>query len=425
MNIKETDLQEDTDLKGESELSEESDSAEPSFKKGLLFGLIMGFLICALGVSVFLLIKTLTSSSQSYSKAIDEAALKKAEKIEKVINANLCEYNENVSADNLKEGMYRGMLDSLGDPYSEYYSVEELSEVINETEGISYGIGCYVMMDESGLAVITGTVEGSPAESAGVTEGDIIVAVEGESVAGLSLEQVVSLIKGPENTYVEITFSRDGEPVVISVMRGNVIENNTVMYGPLVDNNEIGYIRITQFEDVTVQQYIDAVADLKKDGIKGLIIDVRSNPGGSFPAVVDIARQIVPEGTIVYTMDKNGGRKDYTSDGANELDIPLVVLVNQYSASASEILAGAVQDCNKGTLVGTTTFGKGIVQTVISLGDGSAVKLTTQEYYTPSGRNIQGTGIAPDIEIEYDKDAEKDNQVMKALEILETKIGEQ
>lgn len=403
---------------------QETESQAPGFGKGLVFGLIIGFLICALGVSAFFLIRSLSSSEPtSVSKAIDEDALKKAQNIEKVINSNFCKYNEDVTTENLKEGMYRGMLDSLNDPYSEYYSEEELSEVLNETQGISYGIGCYVMMDESGLAIVTGTVEGAPAQTAGVMEGDIIVAVEGESVAGLTLSEVVSLIKGPENTYVEITFSRDGEPVVISVMRGSVIENNTVVYGPLVDNEKIGYIRISEFEDVTVQQYIDAVEDLRKEGMEGLIIDVRSNPGGSLAAVVDIAREIVPEGTIVYTMDQNGKRKDYSCDGSKELDIPLVVLVNQYSASASEILAGAVQDYNKGTLVGTTTFGKGIVQTVISLGDGSAVKLTTQEYYTPSGRNIQGTGITPDIEIEYDKDSENDNQVMKAKEILEGKLG--
>ena len=177
---------------------------------------------------------------------------------------------------------------------------------------------------------------------------------------------------------------------------------------------------------MTVDQYTEAMAELREYGMKGLILDLRSNPGGDLTAVVDIARKILPAGLIVYTEDKEGNRKEYTSDGRKELDIPLVVLVNEYSASASEILAGAIQDYNKGTLIGTTTYGKGIVQQIQTLDDGTALKLTISAYYTPAGRNIHGIGIEPDIELEYDYELSEeegiDNQVEKAIEILEGKI---
>ena len=189
----------------------------------------------------------------------------------------------------------------------------------------------------------------------------------------------------------------------------------------------IGYLRIREFDGVTVDQYTEAMAELKEYGMKGLILDLRSNPGGDLTAVVDIAGKIVPKGLIVYTEDKYGKRVEYTRDDPSEINIPLAVLVNEYSASASEILAGAIQDYNKGTLIGTTTFGKGIVQKIHRLDDGTAVKLTISAYFTPSGRNIHGIGIEPDIELEYDEEASEaagmDNQVERAIEVLEGKIG--
>ena len=192
------------------------------------------------------------------------------------------------------------------------------------------------------------------------------------------------------------------------------------------DHENIGYIRIREFDGVTVDQYTEAVAVLKEQGMEAMILDLRSNPGGDLTAVVDIARKILPAGLVVYTEDKNGERMEYTCDGENELQMPLVVLVNEYSASASEILAGAIQDYNKGTLIGTTTYGKGIVQRIHRLDDGTAIKLTVSAYFTPSGRNIHGIGIEPDIELEYDYEANEadgtDNQVLKAVEVLEGKM---
>ena len=188
----------------------------------------------------------------------------------------------------------------------------------------------------------------------------------------------------------------------------------------------IGYLQITEFDDVTPDQFIEGMAELRESNIKGLIIDLRSNPGGSLQAVCEIARQLLPQGTIVYTVDRDGNREDYTCDGEHEIDIPVVVLVNKYSASASEILSGALKDYNKAKLVGTTTYGKGIVQRIFDLKDGTAIKLTVSSYFTPNGVNIHGVGIEPDVEVEFDADAysedKTDNQLNKAVEVIKQEM---
>lgn len=338
-------------------------------------------------------------------------------------------YGDEVTQEELQDGIYKGMVKALGDPYSEYFSREELEDAVNSNQGISYGIGAYISMSkELNLAMINGVMEGSPAQEAGLAEGDIIYEVDGESTQGMSLTQVVSLVKGREGSTVHLSIYREGENdfLDMEIKRSKQIVATTVESGMLEDTDNIGYLRIREFDGVTVDQYTEAMAELKEYGMKGLILDLRSNPGGDLTAVVDIAGKIVPKGLIVYTEDKNGQRIEYTRDDAEEISIPLVVLVNEYSASASEILAGAIQDYNKGTLIGTTTFGKGIVQKIHRLDDGTAVKLTISAYFTPSGRNIHGIGIEPDIELEYDEEASEasgmDNQVERAIEVLEGKI---
>ena len=279
------------------------------------------------------------------------------------------------------------------------------------------------------MAMISGVLEESPAQKAGLREGDIIYKVGDEFTQGLSLSKVVSMVKGREGTTVQLTIYREGEAdyLDMELVRSKQIETTTVDSGTVEGHENIGYIRIREFDGVTVDQYTEAMAVLKEQGIESLILDLRSNPGGDLGAVVDIARKFLPAGLIVYTEDKEGNRKEYTCDGKNELKMPLVVLINEYSASASEILAGAIQDYNKGTLIGTTTFGKGIVQRIHRLEDGTALKLTVSAYFTPSGRNIHGIGIEPDIELEYDYEANEadgtDNQVMKAIEVLEGKMS--
>lgn len=333
-------------------------------------------------------------------------------------------YLEEVSDEELDEGIYKGMIASLGDPYSEYYTAEELNSLMQQSEGIYYGIGAYVSLDTvSGLPKITGIIEGAPAAEVDLRPNDLIYEVDGTSTYGLSLTEAVSLIKGEEGTQVVLTIVREGETdyLYITVERRKV-ESPTVEYEMLDD--ETGYIQITEFDDVTVDQFADALATVKGSGMKGLIIDLRANPGGNLTAVVDIARMILPKGMIVYTEDKEGRRMEYTCDGARQLDVPLVVLIDMNSASASEILAGAVKDYGIGTLVGTTTFGKGIVQQVLPFTDGSAVKLTISSYFTPKGNNIHGIGVEPDVVCEfdgeayYDEENPYDNQLEKAKEVL-------
>jgi carboxyl-terminal processing protease len=321
------------------------------------------------------------------------------------------------------------MVEALNDPYSEYYTKEELEETLNSTKGISYGIGAYISLNQDmDCAMISGVMEGTPAEEAGLREGDIIYKVDGEEARGLSVSEVVSLVKGPENTTVHLTIYREGQAdyLELDINRGKLIETETVQSAMLEDTDHIGYLRIREFDSVTVDQFNEAMAELNASDMKGLILDLRSNPGGDLAAVVDIARRLLPEGLIVYTEEKSGKRTEYTCDGEHEIQIPMVVLVNGYSASASEILAGAIKDYNIGTLIGTTTYGKGIVQRINRLDDGTAIKLTVSAYYTPSGNNIHGISIEPDIELEYDYDAYEadgtDNQVEKAIEVLEGKM---
>lgn len=412
----------------------ESQKGSRDFRNGVITGgLVTALLLVSIyaGGTAYRMYKVREARAdvtESDESVVNTDTLQKMKLIEDAI-ANYYYYEDDISYEELQDGIYKGMVNSLGDPYSEYYSREELEEVMSSNMGISYGIGAYISINKQmNMAMISGVMEESPAQESGLREGDIIYEVDGESTQGMSLTQVVSRVKGKENTNVHLTIYRENENdlLEIDIKRAKRLEVTTVDYGMLEDTDQLGYLRIREFDAVTVDQFTEAMAELRGQGMKGMVLDLRSNPGGDLAAVVDIARKILPEGLIVYTEDKTGRRKEYTGDGKRELDIPLVVLVNEYSASASEILAGAIQDYNKGTLVGTTTYGKGIVQQIQKLDDGTALKLTISAYYTPSGRNIHGIGIEPDIELEYDYEASEnegtDNQVEKAIEILEGKI---
>ncbi len=361
-------------------------------------------------------------SAADSGELLNDETLGKIEALEDVIDTYY--YKTDVDKEEEAVGMYKGLMDSLGDPYSVYYTEEELNDLMTDTAGIYYGIGAYVSLDEDmNLPRISGVMPGTPAERAELMTDDIIYEVDKESTQGLKLDEVVSLIKGPEGTTVHLTLLRGSkmEEIEVDVER-SAVEVPTVNTKLLGENENIGYLQITEFDDITPDQFTEGMAELRESNIEGLIIDLRSNPGGSLQAVCDIARQILPKGIIVYTVDRNGEREDYTCDGTHEIDIPVVVLVNQYSASASEILSGAIKDYKLGKLVGMTTFGKGIVQRVFDLKDGTAVKLTVNNYYTPNGNNIHGIGIEPDVEVEYDADAyakdKTDNQLDKAVEVM-------
>ncbi len=373
----------------------------------------------------FGIIKSPAAKISSADTAIDQETLDKIRVLEESIDEYY--YKTDIDREKEKNSIYKGVVASLEDPYSEYYTEEEYKELLEDTKGIYYGIGAYVTMDKQlNLPRITGTIEGSPAESAGLKAGDIIQKVDGESVQGLTLSEVVKLIHGDMGTVVKITVYRENESddLDFDVTRDEVKAQtvNTTML-----ENNIGYLGITEFDSVTPEQFNDGMADLRSQDMKALIIDLRSNPGGNLSAVVEIANQLLPAGNVVYTLDRDGNKEEYKSDGLHEIDIPLVVLVNGYSASASEILSGAVKDYGKGTLVGETTYGKGVVQRIFSLNDGTAVKLTISNYFTPNGNNINGIGIEPDVEVELD--AEKynadgtDTQLNKAVEILNEKLG--
>ena len=358
------------------------------------------------------------ASSSGSGNAVDAQAVNKLKLLEQYIDYYYYKSDE-VSKEDMQNGMFKGLVDSLGDVYSCYFTPQEYQSLQQQTEGVYFGIGAYVSKDvESGACVISGVIKDTPAEAAGLMEGDVIYSVEGKEMNGLELEEVVSYIKGDEGTKVHITIYRNGEPIEMELTRARVTS-------PTVDSemkeNGIGYLQITEFDDVTTAQFEENFASLKEQGMKGLIIDLRSNPGGNVTTVCEIAEKLLPEGLVFYMEDKNGKRTEYPCKGA-DFDLPLVVLVNEYSASAAEILSGAIKDAGIGKLVGKKTFGKGIVQTVAPLDDGSAIKLTIANYYTRNGNDIHLKGIEPDIEVDMDADAYLENkidtQLEKAIEVL-------
>lgn len=338
-------------------------------------------------------------------------------------------YLNEIDTEQVENYLYKGMIAGLDDAYAAYYTKEEYQSMMDSTNGSYYGIGVEMSQNmTTGIITITRVFEGSPAEEAGLLPGDVIYKVQDTEVTGEDLTKVVSMVKGAEGTTVPISVAREGESDYLTFdVERRTIEISTVEHR-MLDGN-IGYISIASFDDVTVNQFLTALEDLENQGETALIIDLRNNGGGLVSSAGSILDRLLPEGLIVYTEDKYGNREELKSDAENYFDKPLAVLVNGNSASASEIFAGAIKDYGIGTLVGTQTFGKGIVQKVYPLSDGTAVKLTVSKYYTPKGNNIHGIGIAPDVEVELDADVanaitipeEKDNQLQKAVEILTEK----
>ena len=350
--------------------------------------------------------------------ALNQESIQKLKLLEDCIRDYYYE-PEDATVEKLETGMYKGLMDSLGDPYTVYYTQEEYKSMTEETTGIYKGIGAYIGLDSAtGAPVFTGIMPGTPAEKAGLKVGDIICQVDGVDTLSMDTSEVANLVKGEEGTEVTIKVSRDGEYVTVKATRATI--NVPTVTSEMLDGG-IGYLKISQFDDVTPGQFDENFEKLKRAGMKSMILDLRDNPGGTVSAVTQIASEILPEGLIFYMEYKDGKRDEYPCPGA-DFNIPLVVLVNGYSASASEILAGAIQDAGTGTLVGTQTYGKGIVQNLYPLGDGSAIKITVADYYTRNGRNIHKVGIEPDQVLEFDKDQyekdETDNQLEKAKQIL-------
>lgn len=348
---------------------------------------------------------------------------RKIENIESVINQY---YLDEIDQEEVESWMYKGLIAGLGDTYAAYYTKEELEKTTEASSGAYHGIGAVLTQDRTtGLITIVRCYEGTPSAEAGLLPEDVVYSVNDTQVTGMDLTEVVSMIKTEPGDTVKIEVVREGEDDYLSfdVARAP-IEVPTVNYEMLEGN--IGYIEITEFDTITEEQFEEALSALESQGMEKLIIDLRNNPGGVLSTVCNMLEQILPEGLIVYTEDREGNRTEYKSSGENEFKKPLAVLVNGNSASASEIFAGAVKDYGIGTLIGTKTFGKGIVQRIVNLNDGTAVKLTVSKYYTPKGNDIHKVGIDPDVEIELEEglkqkvtiEKTEDNQLQKAIEVL-------
>ena len=351
----------------------------------------------------------------------------KLEKIQNILNENFY-FEEDEQAK--QDGLIKGYMEGLDDPYSVYYTRDEYAEFMEDTEGEYVGVGVQVSQNvDTKVITVVKVFDGSPAKEAGIEAQDVISEVDGEDVGEQELDAVVDKIRGVEGTDVKITVYRrsDGKDHEYTMKRRKV-ENPTVEYKMLSDN--IGYIAVSSFYEVTANQFIDAVGELNVQGMEGLIVDLRDNGGGLLDIAVEMLDFMLPEGKIVYTKDKDGNIiESYNSTAEQQFTKPLVLLVNGYSASASEIFAGAIKDYGIGTLVGTTTYGKGIVQRLFPLDDGSAVKVTIAKYFTPNGNDIHKVGIEPDVEVEFDSvkykdsDGEEDNQLDAAVNEMLKKLG--
>lgn len=421
------------------------------FWKGVLVGVLvtafMGLVVVwvSVGIRMFgyqVIERQNADTATASSASIDmKKVQQKISTIEKIIKGNYL-YDEN--GVDVENGIYHGMMDGLGDPYSVYYTADEYASLQEETNGTYCGIGALVSQSrDTGVCMVTRVFEGSPSYEAGLLPGDILYKVAGEEVTGMDLSLLVSTyIRGEAGTKVEVIVLRGDtrDEVSLSIERRE-IEVPTVEHKMMED--KIGYILVTQFDKVTADQYQSAVDDLTSQGMEKLIIDLRGNPGGMLTTAVSMLDYMIRDdravrneslnddtkGLLIYTADKNGKGEQYHCSDGHEVNVPTAVLMNGNSASASEAFAGAMRDYKKAILVGEQSFGKGIAQNLIPLQDGTAVKITTAHYYTPSGFDLHGKGLTPDVEVKLDRELatkavvtlEEDNQVQAAVEALSDK----
>lgn len=398
--------------------------------KGYLKGLITGLLFAVVLVVVFAVAWVLKLNKyvlNYYGLSLSEVKSKQVKlnsddfdtKMNKLTSYIETFYLDDVSEEDMAEGAFKGVVAALGDPYSEYYTEEEYESLMESTSGEYNGIGVSISQkEENGEITIATVFDDTPAKEAGIQEGDVIVAVDGNDMTGKSSQDVVSMIKGKTDGTVTITVMRNGEKLDIQVEIRKV-ERPTVA-NHMMDGN-IGYIKLSEFDGVSTSQFSEALNELKDQGMEKLVIDIRDNPGGRLDVVCDLLDLFVDKDKlIVYTKDKNGNKQEeYTRYDASVKDIPISIIVNGNSASAAEVFTGVMQDYGLAKIVGTQTFGKGIVQKILDMGDGSAVKLTVSKYYLPNDENIHGQGITPDYVIDADENTEEDVQLNKAVEVLE------
>ena len=383
-------------------------------KTGFVKGLVLGIALTAVVTVAAGRVRIFT---QTGTAPTDERTQQKIRLIEDLIDKN---YLEDVDEASMTDSMLKGLLQGIGDTYADYYSKDEYKEILSSTQGDYRGIGIIMQQsEETNEVLVVGVYKDTPADKAGIKAGDMLIQVDDILCKETALERVAAAIKTGEADTVHLILERDSESYEVDVTKEDI---QVPVVGSEMLEEQIGYIQITQFTGLTPQQFAEHYEDLKKQQMKALIIDLRNNPGGLVDSAVDTLCQILPEGLVVYMQTKDGTKTEYSCDGETPIDIPMVVLVNEYSASASEIFAGAVHDYGVGTLVGTTTYGKGIVQKTFPFTDGSAVKMTIAYYYTPSGTCIHGEGIEPDVKVELPQDAQSDLQLEKALEVLKKQL---
>ncbi len=399
---------------------------DKKFLKGFLAGLL-SMMACVLLICVALVgtgRMNLSSLFADSGSIVNNRLNGKMTEIQRYIDKY---FLDDIDESKMQDSICKGMVDGLGDTYAAYYNEDEYKDMQEKTSGNYCGIGAYVSQSATDGAIsVVQPIKDSPAEKVGLKSGDVISEVDGKSIEGMDLTAVVSKMKGEAGTKVKITVIRKNHKKEFTIVREE-IHSQTVASEML--DNKIGYIAVSSFEEVTKQQFRDALEKLENEGEKSLIIDLRNNGGGLLSTAVDMLDRMLPEGVVVYTKDKEGNKEEYSSTAKESFDKPVVILVNENSASASEVFSGAMQDYKEGILVGATTFGKGIVQTVFNLQDGTALKLTTSKYYTPKGRNIHGTGLKPDISVALDQETftQKksgiviDNQMKAAVDYLQKK----
>lgn len=362
--------------------------------------------------------KKLTENYQNYSK------------VTLIKNYIDSAYLRDVDDETLLDGQLKGMVDSLQDPYSVYMNEEEFASFTQETAGTYGGIGVIVTPGDDNLITVVSPIEDTPGERAGIKTGDKIIKVNGVEFFAKNMSEAVKVMKGEPGTKVVLTIARkdkdDNNQIIDIEIEREQIRLVTVKSSVLPD--KVGYIKITSFDEITYEDFKKHLDSLQSSNVTAIVLDLRNNPGGLMNICADIADEFLGEGDIVYTQTKSGER-EYLKSDKNQIKLPMVVLVNEGSASASEILAGAIKDHRRGELIGTTTFGKGVVQRIRDLGDGTGIKITVSEYFTPNGTNIHGIGITPDIVVELNEGVEnigldfiaEDNQLQKALEVLKSK----
>lgn len=378
--------------------------------KSRIINILLGFFI---GLAVFAVGGMLVVKASGFS-------LEEYMEIKQFENLIKQTYYKDTDDIDFVEGMKKGMVEQLGDPYSRYLNKEEFKRMMEDTAGNFVGIGVYIAPNRNGEIVVVSPIKGTPAEKAGIKSGDIISTVDGKNYDAKTMNDAVKAMRGEKGKTVVVGILDSKRQYKEYKIVREDIKTETV-FSRMLDNN-LGYVQIKAFEERTASEFREHLTKLKKNNIKGLVLDLRSNPGGLVDQVTSVADQILPEALIVYSSNRVGEKQYAKSDNKESLKIPIVMLVNEGSASASEILSGALQDNKKATILGVNTFGKGVIQSILEMDKGGLV-ITTAQYFTPNGNVVDKKGIKPDVKVDYKKTGEnKDSQLDKAIEILKQKV---